>query len=60
MILEASARENVSKNASKNVLVQECLVGIVIQRYILKLGILTTEVSNIFFLFQYFFICVFL
>lgn len=25
MILEASARENVSKNASKNVLVQECL-----------------------------------
>lgn len=56
MILEASARENVSKNASKNVL----FVGIVIQRYILKLGILTTEVSNIFFLFQYFFICVFL
>lgn len=57
MILEASARENVSKNASKNVL----LVGIVlVQRYILKLGILTTEVSNIFFLFQYFFICVFL
>lgn len=43
MILEAFARENVSKNASKNVL----LVGIVIERYILKLGTLNTEVSNI-------------
>lgn len=55
MILEASARENVSTNASKNVL----LVGIVIQRYILKLGALNAEVSNIFFLPRYFFICIF-